>query len=57
MQVIQALEDAALTSATDLPLNVTRASVTNPGVPPSSLFSFLRAKPSIAGVVIEEFDT
>jgi nicastrin len=33
------------------------ASASNPGIPPSSLTSFLRHKPSIQGVVIEEFDT
>lgn len=33
------------------------ASTSNPGIPPSSLTSFLRHKPSIKGVVIEEFNT
>lgn len=32
------------------------ASAANPGVPPSSLMSFLRVKPAIAGVVLTEFD-
>lgn len=33
------------------------ASAANPGVPPGSLFSFLRAKPSIAAVTLTDFDT
>jgi nicastrin len=32
------------------------ASATNPGIPPSSLMSFLRVKPSIAGMVLTDFD-
>lgn len=35
---------------------VTEASASNPGIPPSSLMSFLRVKPSIQGVVLAEFD-
>lgn len=35
---------------------VTEASASNPGIPPSSLMSFLRVKPSIQGVVLTEFD-
>lgn len=37
-------------------VNLQPASASNPGLPPSSLFSFLRAKPSIAGVLVNEFD-
>lgn len=36
---------------------MSRASDANPGLPPSSLFSFLRAKPSISGAVLADFDT
>ncbi|GFH13456.1 nicastrin, partial [Haematococcus lacustris] len=54
--LLTALQDAGLLTSGELPLNLTTASAGNPGVPPSSLFSFLRAKPSIAGVVITEFD-
>ncbi|KAJ9505981.1 hypothetical protein QJQ45_016966 [Haematococcus lacustris] len=54
--LMTALQDAGLLTSGELPLNLTAASAGNPGVPPSSLFSFLRAKPSIAGVVITEFD-
>lgn len=32
------------------------ASSANPGIPPSSLMAFLRAKPSIAGIVMADFD-
>lgn len=32
------------------------ASTDNPGIPPSSLMSFLRVKPSVSGVVLTEFD-
>lgn len=55
--LLTALQDAGLLTSGELPLNLTAASAGNPGVPPSSLFSFLRAKPSIAGVVITEFDS
>lgn len=36
--------------------SVTPASSSNPGIPPSSLMSFLRINPRIAGVVLTEFD-
>ena len=36
---------------------VTQASTSNPGIPPSSLMSFLRVNKSIQGVVLTEFDT
>lgn len=35
---------------------VSPASSSNPGVPPSSLMSFLRVKPSVQGAVLAEFD-
>jgi nicastrin len=40
-----------------LQAEVSEASSHNPGIPPSSLMSFLRVKPSISGVVLEEFNT
>eukprot|EP00882_Tetradesmus_deserticola_P034108 GHRQ01039023.1.p1 GENE.GHRQ01039023.1~~GHRQ01039023.1.p1 ORF type:complete len:247 (+),score=90.49 GHRQ01039023.1:183-923(+) len=45
-------------SPTTMPrqLDVLPASTSNPGIPPSSLMSFLRVKPSIQGVVLAEFD-
>ena len=33
-----------------------QASATNPGVPPSSLFTLLAAKPALAGAVLADFD-
>ncbi len=54
-QLVGRIEGAAAIS-TDVPLNVTRASASNPGLPPSSLYSFLRVKPSIAAVYLGEFD-
>ena len=38
-------------------MSVQRASSSNPGIPPSSLMSFLRANSSIAGAVLTEFDS
>jgi nicastrin len=37
-------------------VEVREASLRNPGIPPSSLMSFLRVKPRIAGAVLEDFD-
>ena len=39
-----------------LQLDTATASDSNPGLPPSSLSSFLRVKPGIAGVMLTEFD-
>lgn len=39
-----------------LQVEVTAADSSNPGIPPSSLMSFLRVKPSVQGVVLAEFD-
>ncbi|PIN06941.1 Transmembrane glycoprotein nicastrin [Handroanthus impetiginosus] len=36
---------------------VKTASTSNPGVPPSSLMTFLRKKPKISGLVLEDFDS
>jgi nicastrin len=38
-------------------VSVAEASAANPGIPPSSLSSFLRERPAIAGVVLADFDT
>ena len=38
-------------------MSIQRASSSNPGIPPSSLMSFLRANSSIAGAVLAEFDS
>jgi hypothetical protein len=53
-----------VTSARHLPrrarhvqVRVQEADARTPGIPPSSLMSFLRVQPSIQGVVLAEFDT
>jgi hypothetical protein len=38
-------------------VNLAPASSSNPGIPPSSLMSFLRVNASIAGLVLTEFDS
>ncbi|KAL2521894.1 Nicastrin [Forsythia ovata] len=38
-------------------IKISMASTSNPGVPPSSLMTFLRKKSQINGVVLEDFDT
>jgi len=38
-------------------LNIEQASASNPGTPPSSLWSFLNAKPNQKGFVLTDFDT
>ncbi|XP_042017949.1 nicastrin isoform X2 [Salvia splendens] len=51
---------SALYSAQDsMPGNVMvrKASTSNPGVPPSSLMTFLTKKPEISGIVLEDFDS
>ncbi|CAL8470795.1 g10337 [Coccomyxa elongata] len=47
----------AFLRAGDDKAEISEASGHNPGIPPSSLMSFLRVKPGIAGVVLEEFNT
>jgi nicastrin len=37
-------------------MDVLQASGSNPGIPPSSLMSFLRVIPSVQGLVLAEFD-
>ncbi|KAG2497749.1 hypothetical protein HYH03_004021 [Edaphochlamys debaryana] len=51
------LDAAAAAGAAEDPLiEVSPASATNPGLPPSALTSFLRVRPDIAGMVIADFD-
>ncbi|KAL5076913.1 hypothetical protein RYX36_015897 [Vicia faba] len=38
-------------------INIASASVSNPGIPPSSLMTFLNKNPEISGVVLEDFDS
>ncbi|KAF8060585.1 zinc finger CCCH domain-containing protein 40 [Scenedesmus sp. PABB004] len=54
--VVAALQAAAGCEAAVAQVKVRGASPANPGIPPSSLMSFLRAKPAIEGVVLAEFD-
>ncbi|XP_011085876.1 nicastrin [Sesamum indicum] len=51
--VLQRAQDSLVTES----IMVKRASTTNPGVPPSSLMTFLRKKPQISGFVLEDFDS
>mmetsp|Transcript_23262 Transcript_23262/g.59421 ORF Transcript_23262/g.59421 Transcript_23262/m.59421 type:complete len:704 (-) Transcript_23262:480-2591(-) len=55
-QLRQAFMDAA-NSTTEVKISADPASRSNPGLPPSSLYSFLRAKPSLSGLYISEFDS
>ncbi|XP_045820391.1 nicastrin [Trifolium pratense] len=38
-------------------IRITSASASNPGIPPSSLMTFLNKNPGISGVVLEDFDS
>ncbi|KAL0423243.1 UNVERIFIED_CONTAM: Nicastrin [Sesamum radiatum] len=51
--VLQRAQDSLVTES----IMVKRASTTNPGVPPSSLMTFLRKKPQISGLILEDFDS
>lgn len=55
---ISAAVTAAASSSNTAARTITAqaANSTNPGIPPSSLMSFLRVKPSIAGMVLTDFD-
>lgn len=55
--IVSALSAAAQQEAATAQVTVTEATASNPGIPPSSLMSFLRVKPSIRGVVLTEFDS
>ncbi|KAJ7533501.1 hypothetical protein O6H91_13G052200 [Diphasiastrum complanatum] len=55
-EILEALKTASTTKDI-IKSRVETASRHNPGVPPSSLMSFLQQNASIAGVVLEEFDT
>ncbi|KAF6250532.1 Nicastrin-domain-containing protein [Scenedesmus sp. NREL 46B-D3] len=54
--MLAALQAAARAEAGAAEIDVLPASASNPGIPPSSLMSFLRVKPSIQGLVLAEFD-
>ncbi|KAH0468003.1 hypothetical protein IEQ34_003036 [Dendrobium chrysotoxum] len=55
-EMLDALKKASLSLGSDN-VNIKKADVSNPGVPPSSLMSFLRKNSSVSGVVLEDFDT
>lgn len=55
-EILDALQKASVSLGSDN-VNIKKADLSNPGVPPSSLFSFLRKNSSISGVVLEDFDT
>ncbi|XP_049379425.1 nicastrin [Solanum stenotomum] len=52
---LSALKDA-LGSLKTQSIKISRASKSNPGLPPSSLMSFLKKNPETSGVVLEDFD-
>ncbi|KAL3613529.1 hypothetical protein CASFOL_042563 [Castilleja foliolosa] len=53
LTALQHAQDSLLTEN----IMVKTASTSNPGVPPSSLMTFLRKKPQISGLVLEDFDS
>lgn len=53
--LVNALQSAAANTS-EVKVSMLPASSSNPGIPPSSLMTFLRHKPSIQGVVLTEFD-
>ena len=55
-QLVHEMQSASRVTPDASGVDVEAANAANPGLPPSSLFSFLRAKPSIAGMVVSEFD-
>ncbi|PKA47187.1 Nicastrin [Apostasia shenzhenica] len=55
-EILDALQKASISLGTDN-VKIRKADVSNPGLPPSSLFSFLKKNSSIPGVVLEDFDT
>ncbi|XP_019223514.1 PREDICTED: nicastrin isoform X2 [Nicotiana attenuata] len=53
---LSAIQDAVGSLKTQS-TKISRASKSNPGLPPSSLMSFLKKNPKTSGVVLEDFDT
>ncbi|KAK6154117.1 hypothetical protein DH2020_013756 [Rehmannia glutinosa] len=53
LNALQHAQDSLITES----IMVKTASTSNPGVPPSSLMTFLRKKPQISGLVLEDFDS
>ncbi|CAL4885266.1 unnamed protein product [Urochloa decumbens] len=55
-KILDALQSASKSLGSDN-VKVTQAASSNPGVPPSSLMSFIRKNMSTSGVVLEDFDS
>ncbi|ONK58567.1 uncharacterized protein A4U43_C09F14400 [Asparagus officinalis] len=55
-EILSAFQTASNSLGSDN-VNVKAADESNPGVPPSSIMSFLRKNSSVSGVVLEDFDT
>ncbi|KAJ6791400.1 nicastrin [Iris pallida] len=55
-EILSAFQTASDSLGSDN-VKVKTADASNPGVPPSSLMSFIRKNSSISGVVLEDFDT
>ncbi|KAK6127422.1 hypothetical protein DH2020_038843 [Rehmannia glutinosa] len=53
LNALQHAQDSLITES----IIVKTASTSNPGVPPSSIMTFLRKKPQISGLVLEDFDS
>ncbi|EPS72923.1 hypothetical protein M569_01828, partial [Genlisea aurea] len=53
---LRAFQNAQSSSVADERINIKAASKTNPGIPPSSLMTFLSKNPNASGVVVEDFD-
>lgn len=55
-EILSAIQTASDSLGSDN-VKVKAADASNPGIPPSSLMSFLRKNSSVSGIVLEEFDT
>lgn len=55
-KILDALQSASKSLGSDN-VKVKQAALSNPGVPPSSLMSFVRKSTSTSGVVLEDFDS
>ncbi|CAI9110265.1 OLC1v1010259C1 [Oldenlandia corymbosa var. corymbosa] len=51
-----ALQHAQISLKTEN-IKISKASKSNPGIPPSSLMMFLRKNPQLSGIVVEDFDS
>lgn len=55
-EILKALQHARDSLGTES-VNISTASTSNPGLPPSSLMAFLRKNSQTSGIVLEDFDT